>query len=96
MIDIRRVINCWWFTSSIKICSWLVAVSKMIKKVLTALYTDYNILFFDNYSGKATFCCNQMGILGVDTNYCKDDPKAIIRLLAWHLKFEKRKEIKKI
>ena len=44
-----------------------------------------------------------MGILNIDlnninlndTNYEEDDPYTIIliRLLAWHIKFEKRKEI---
>ena len=46
-----------------------------------------------------------MGILNIDlnnfnlddTNYEKDDPDTIIliRLLAWHIKFEKRKTLKK-
>ena len=38
----------------------------MIENVLTALSTDDNILFFDEYSGDATFCCSQMGILSID------------------------------
>ena len=36
---------------------WFVT-SKMIKKLLTALYADGNILFFDEYSGNATFSYN--------------------------------------
>ena len=58
--------------------------------------------FFDQYSRKARFCCYQMGILSVghnnidldDTNY---DLETIIhiRLLPWHIKFEKRKALKK-
>ena len=33
---------------------WFVT-SKFIKKLLTALYADDNIFFFDEYSGNATF-----------------------------------------
>ena len=82
---------------------WFV-LSKMIKKRLPALYADENILYFNEDSGNVTFCCNEMGILSVnlnninldDTNYEEDDPDTIIliRLLAWHIKFEKRKELK--
>ena len=45
-----------------------------------------------------------MGILNIDlnninlyNNFDEDDPDTIIliRLLAWHIKFEKRKELKK-
>ena len=62
------------------------------------MYPDDNILDFNEDSGNAVFICNEMGILNIDlnkinldnTNY-KDDPDAIIlvRLLAWHIKFEK-------
>ena len=47
------------------------------------------------------FFCNEMGILSIDlnninldnSNYDEDEPGTIIhvRLLAWHIKFEKRK-----
>ena len=47
-----------------------------------------------------------MGILNIDlnninhdgTNYDEDDPDTIIhvRLLAWHIKFRKRKELKEL
>ena len=42
------------------VLDWFVS-SKMIKTFLTALYSDNNILFFDEYSGNTTFCYNQMG-----------------------------------
>ena len=57
------------------------------------------------YSCDAIFSCNEIGILNVDlkyinlydTNYDGDDPATIIyvRLLAWHIKFEKRKALEK-
>ena len=43
-----------------------------------------------------------MGILSIDlnniNNFDKDDPETIIliRLLIWHIKFEKRKALRKI
>ena len=43
------------------------------------------------------FFCNETGILSIDTNYDEDNPETIIhiRLLAWHIKFEKCKSLKK-
>ena len=83
---------------------WFVT-SKIIKKLLTALYADNNILYFNEDSGNAVFSCNQMGILSVDlnninlddANYDEDVPETIIHitLLAWYIKFEKFKAIKK-
>ena len=79
--------------------------SKMIKKLITAFYANYNVLYFNEDSGDAVFSCNKMGILSIyfnninldDTNYDEDDPETIIHiiLLAWHIKFEKRKALKK-
>ena len=73
-------------------------------KHFTALYADENILYFNEDFGNVTFCCNEMGILSVnlnnanldDNNYEEDDPDTIIliRILAWHFQFEKRKELK--
>ena len=83
---------------------WFVT-TKMIKKLLNALYADNNMLYFNEDFGNVAFSCNEMGILNIDlnnishddTNYNEDDPETIIhiRLLAWHIKFGKRKTLKK-
>ena len=76
----------------------------MIKKLYAALYADENILYFKKNSENVVFSCNEMGILNmdlnninIDNNFDEDDPDAIIliRLLAWHIKFEKCKELRK-
>ena len=85
--------------SSIKIVrDWFVTI-KMIKRLLTAVYADENILYFNKDSSNVVFNCNGMGILNIDlnninlddTNYDEDDPDTIILiiLLASHTKFEK-------
>ena len=92
------------------ILNWFVT-SKVIKKLYNALYADEIILYFDDVSGDVVFNCNGMGILNIDLNilnidlnninldenYDGDDPDTIIfiRLLAWHIKFRKYKELKK-
>ena len=57
---------------------------------------------FSEDSGDAAFSCNGMGILRIDLNninfdkkFCEDDSDTIIliRLLAWQIKFAKRKEL---
>ena len=82
---------------------WFVT-SKMIKKFYNALYADKNILYFNEYSGNIVFSCIEMGILNIDfnninldNNFDEDDPDTtiLVRLLAWHIKFEKRKALKK-
>ena len=76
---------------------WFVT-SKMIKELFTALYADENILYFNEDSRNVVFSCNEMGILNIDLNNINlDNPDTIIfvRLLAWHIKFEKRKALKK-
>ena len=79
---------------------WFVT-SKMIKKLYTVLYADENILYF-NKDSDVVFNGNGMGILNIDlnninldNNFDEDDPHTIvlIRLLAWHIKFGKRKEL---
>ena len=86
MIDIRLVIN------------------KMIKILHTALYADDSILYFNKDSGNAIFSFNVIGIVSTDlnninlhdTNYDADQPENIvhIRLLAWHIEFEKQRVLK--
>ena len=76
----------------------------MIKKLFPALYADKNILYFNEDSCDSVFDCNGMGILNRDLNninfdnkFDEDVPDTIvrIRLLAWHITFEKRKALKK-
>ena len=70
---------------------------KWLKKLFTALYAGENILYFSKSSGDVVFNCNEMGILIIilmmDNNFDEDDSDTIIliRLLAWHIKFEKRR-----
>ena len=69
------------------------------------MYADENILYFNEDSSNVVFNCNGMGILNIDLkninlndiNYEEDDPDTIIliRPLAWYIKFEKRKALKK-
>ena len=69
------------------------------------MYADENLLYFNEDSINVIFNCNGIGILNIDlnninladSNYEEDDPDTIIliRLLAWHIKFEKRKALKK-
>ena len=80
--------------SALKFISDWFVTSKMIKKLLTGLYADDNLLYFN-----AIFSCNEMDIFNLDvnninlddTNYKEDSPETIIhiRLLAWHIKFKK-------
>ena len=74
----------------------------MIKELFTALYADENILYFNEHSRNVVFSCNEMGIINIDikninldNKFDDDDPDTIIlnRLLAWHIKFEKRKAL---
>ena len=66
---------------------WIVQ-SKMIKKILTALYADDNILYFNEVSGNVVLSCNEMGIVSIDlnnitrdnTNYDEDDLETIIHI----------------
>ena len=82
---------------------WFLTI-KMFKKLFTALCGDENILYVNEDSTNVVFSCNRMVILnidlnniGLDNNYDEDlpDTNILIRLLAWHIKFEKRKGVKK-
>ena len=64
-----------------------------------------NILYFSEDSENVAFHCNEMVVLNIDfnninlnNNFDEDDPDIIIlmRLLAWHIKFEKRKALKNV
>ena len=68
------------------------------------MYADGSFLFFNEDSGNVPFCCNEMGIFGVNLNniyidnkFNEDDPNAFIfvRLLDWHIRFWKYKAIEK-
>ena len=68
------------------------------------MYVDENMLYFNEGSGDAVCNCNGMGIPNIDlnninigTNFDEDDPDTInlIRVLAWHIKIEKCKALKK-
>ena len=81
---------------------WFVT-SKMIKKLLNALYANENILYLNEDSGDAVFNRNEtvnldidLNNISLDNNFDEDDPDTIIliRILAWHIKLEKRKELK--
>ena len=73
-------------------------VSKVIEKLLIALFAD-DILYFNKDFGNAIFSCNEIGIANTDlnninlgvTNYDKYDPSTIndIRLLVLPIKFDK-------
>ena len=76
----------------------------MLEKLYTALFTDENTLYFNESSANIAFCYDEMGILSVSlnninlhNNFDEDDPDTIIyiRLLSWHIRFEKRKVLEK-
>ena len=75
----------------------------MVKEPSTVLYACENILHFDKDSA-VVFIYSEMGILDIDLNninldndFDEDNPGSIVyvRLLAWHIKFDKRKGLKK-
>ena len=81
---------------------WFIT-SKMIEEIFIALYADENILYFNEGSSDSVFNCYGMGIhniylnnINLDNHFDEGDPDPIIliRILGWHIKFEKRKELK--
>ena len=81
------------------ISNWF-PTSKTIKKLKTALYTDENILYFNEDSDNVVFHCNGVGIFNIDfismnfdNNFDEDDPETIIliRVYVWHTEFKKQK-----
>ena len=92
------------FLTVLKLITNQYVTSNIIKKLFTALYTIENILYVNKDSGNLVFSCNEMGILNIDinnvnlgNNFDEDDRGTIIhiRLLAWHIKFEKCETRKK-
>ena len=93
------------FLPALKFVSNWFVTSTIITGLLTALYADENILYFNEDSGTVIFSYNEIGILNIDlnniytddTNYDEDNPGTIIfvRLLAWKIKFKKREALKK-
>ena len=62
------------------------------------MYTDENVLYFDEDSRDVIFNCNERSIMNIDCNninlyntFDEDDPDTIIliRLLVWHIKLGK-------
>ena len=63
------------------------------------------VYFFDRGIRNVIFCRDEMGVLSInvininfdDTNYDEDDPDItiLVRRLAWQIKFEKYKPLKK-
>ena len=89
-----------YFLATLKLIPDWFVTRKMIKKLYTDLYPDESILYFNEDSGNVAFSCNEMGILNIgrnninlDNNFDEVDFDRIIniRLLAWHIKFEKFK-----
>ena len=74
--------------AALKLVTDSFVTSKMVEKLYTALYADENMLNFDEDSSNVVCSCNEMGIPNPDTII-------LIRLLAWNIKFEKRKALKK-
>ena len=82
---------------------WFVT-SKTIKELFIDFFADENILYFNEDSSKVACSCNEMCILNIDlnninldTNFYEDDPDPIIliRILAWHTRFDKHEAVKK-
>ena len=76
----------------------------ILLKNFLLLCTQLKIYYVNKDSGNLVFSCNEMGILNIDinnvnlgNNFDEDDRGTIIhiRLLAWHIKFEKCETRKK-
>ena len=77
--------------TALKLIPYWFVISKMIKKLFTALCADENILYCNEDSTDAVFHSKEMGIVNIDLNninlddnFDEEDPDAIIliRLLA--------------
>ena len=93
VIAALKLIPNWFFTS------------KMIKNLFAALCADENIHYFNEHSSNVIFSSNEKSILNTDINNINLDNKfdeydpdtnILTRLSAPHMKFERRKELKKM
>ena len=75
--------------------------SKIIEKLFTALHADEIRVYFNEDSGDAVFNYDEMGTvnadlndISLDNNFDDNDldTNIFVRLLFWHIKFQKRKE----
>ena len=83
----------------------MVLTSKMIKKLHNALFTDDDLLFFDEDSGNVPFSSDEMGIFSVDldninldgVNIDEDDSETVIqaRQMAWRNRHKQCKACQK-
>ena len=80
--------SCWWLSSYIKICSWLVYYKWKDQKTFYCFVRKWRL---NEDSG------NLSNINLDDTTYDEDDPETIIhvKILAWHIKFVKFKALEK-
>ena len=93
------------FLSVLKFVPDWYITSKMIKKLHSTLFSDDDILFFDEESVNVTFFSDDIGILSVDlnsvnldnANFDVDNPEMIIhvRLMAWSNRLKQQKKILK-
>ena len=83
------------------ILDWF-ATCKTIKELDTALCADENILYFNEGSVNAICYCDKIGILNIDISNINldnnfdqfdSDTTILIRILAWCIKFKKRKTL---
>ena len=93
------------FLVALKLITDWFTTNKIIKKIYTTLYTHENMFYFNEDFGNIVINWNGMGFLNIDlsninldNNFDEDDPDTVIliRLFAWHNKFEKRKALKKM
>ena len=100
-----KLIPDWFVTSEMikKLFIGLLQVKWLIK-LFTGLHSDENILYFDEDPGDAISNCKGVIIFNINLNnislydkFDEDDPDTVIpmRLLAWRIKFRKRKKLRK-
>ena len=89
------------FLSVLKFVPDWYITSKMIKKLHSTLFSDDDILFFDEESVNVTFFSDDIGILSADlnsvnldnANFDVDNPEMIthVRLMAWSNRLKQEK-----